>query len=210
MKTDVVPLFSSPLFKTNLELDTTSIKKFIESSEFYILEKSQAGYRSKNNYILDEPEMYALKEKITEYINSCLHEILKVNKKVSFYLTNSWVMKHVTGNFGELHYHNNSLFSGIFYLKVNESSGSIVFSKNYYHYNLFPPCMEILSDSYNIFNSTRWEIKPKTNDLLLFPSQIEHFVNDNESNEDRYVIAFNIFVRGTLGSDETFNCLKLK
>jgi uncharacterized protein (TIGR02466 family) len=37
----------------------------------------------------------------------------------------------------------------------------------------------------------QWEISPKENNIVLFPSWLEHYVSDNESDEDRISISFN-------------------
>ena len=45
---------------------------------------------------------------------------------------------------------------------------------------------------YNGFNSESWRITPAENNLIIFPSWLEHFTNPNESGEDRISISFNI------------------
>ena len=52
----------------------------------------------------------------------------------------------------------------------------------------------------NLINTQRNVVDPAKNDLVLFSSAISHFVEANESNEPRYSIAFNTFIRGKLGS----------
>ena len=43
------------------------------------------------------------------------------------------------------------------------------------------------------------QIKVKEGLLLIFPSQLLHSVAKNLSSEDRFVIAFNCFIKGKLG-----------
>ena len=39
-------------------------------------------------------------------------------------------------------------------------------------------------------------------DVLLFPSTLSHSVDENFSNDTRYSLAFNAFVKGQFGKDE--------
>ena len=80
------------------------------------------------------------------------------------------------------------LLSGVYYVKVPENSGRIRFydprlisslntPDHQYYYN---------SQSYNF-------IVPQEDMILFFPSWLEHDVEENQSNEERISIGFNIF-----------------
>ena len=55
-------------------------------------------------------------------------------------------------------------------------------------------------DSFNLYNCKSWGHRPKTNDICLFPSVVMHSVDPNESDEERWCLSFNVFVRGDIGS----------
>jgi hypothetical protein len=40
--------------------------------------------------------------------------------------------------------------------------------------------------------------------MILFPSWLQHFVPINTSNQDRISIAFNVMLKGTVGSSTDF------
>ena len=42
-------------------------------------------------------------------------------------------------------------------------------------------------------------VTPQRNDLILFSSGLQHFVEPNKTAEPRYSIAFNTFIKGKLG-----------
>ncbi len=68
--------------------------------------------------------------------------------------------------------------------------------------NIFPPVSKIgtrLNDP-NIYNAPLNVITPRKNEVLLFPSGLQHFVEPNRTNLPRHSIAFNTFLRGKLGS----------
>ena len=77
----------------------------------------------------------------------------------------------------------------MYYVKVPENSGRIRFydPRNISMNN--PPDYEYYHDSalYNF-------VQPREDMILFFPSWFEHDVEENQSNEERISIGFNIFV----------------
>ena len=67
------------------------------------------------------------------------------------------------------HVHNNSLLSGVLYLKVTEER-RYRFSSRFHSLVPFPPALDLDMDSFNLYNCKSWAHKPKTNDICLFPS----------------------------------------
>ena len=51
-----------------------------------------------------------------------------------------------------------------------------------------------------MWNADNWTFEVEKGDLLLFPSHLLHRVEDNMSDKDRYMIAFNYFLEGEIGS----------
>ena len=47
----------------------------------------------------------------------------------------------------------------------------------------------------NLLNAQVNSITPKEGALILFPSYVEHSVNENLSNEERIVISFNVTIQ---------------
>ena len=85
------------------------------------------------------------------------------------------------------------------YLKVNETSGDLVFQRDIHSLVPFPPSLDLDMDFFNLYNCKSWAYKPKTNDICLFPSVVMHAADPNESDEERWCLAFNVFVRGNIG-----------
>jgi hypothetical protein len=56
---------------------------------------------------------------------------------------------------------------------------------------------------YNLYNSSSWEITPKKNLMIIFPSYLFHKVNTHISNENRYSLAFNLFPKGNIGKNDS-------
>ena len=51
----------------------------------------------------------------------------------------------------------------------------------------------------NVYNSSQWVLNPKQNDLILFPSELNHQIKKSTIEETRYSIAFNVLPKGLLG-----------
>ena len=97
----------------------------------------------------------------------------------------------MVNNFNYAHTHGGSNISGIYYLSVPGDSGKLLFNnpdKTIQNLTFFDGPFK----SFNEYNSTQFEIIPKENLLVLFPSHIEHYVEPNKSDEPRISIAFNI------------------
>ena len=93
----------------------------------------------------------------------------------------------------------NSIFSGIYYLDVTEHSGDLVIEKGQHSTNCFMTTLTPDVNYFNQYTQQSWRLKPETGMLVVFPSQIIHNVEKNLTQNERYAIAFDVFVRGKFG-----------
>jgi uncharacterized protein (TIGR02466 family) len=201
---EITQLFSVPLYKS--KVDITSSDLYNIQNIKYTRTPSDNGYVSDNFYLLDDAVFINLKTRILQHIaNLC--DILKVQENIQFYITNSWAISHKAGDSAPIHHHNNSLISGVVYVKCDKNSGSIGFKKSDQTVTIFPPAIDVKFKEENLLNANYYEILPTPGDIILFPSFLEHYVSKSFSNEPRYVISFNVFIKGTLGS--SINVLNL-
>lgn len=189
---NIKTFFGVPFYHSNIPLENEIIE-FIKNLEY---EKIKVNYRhtashSKTSYVLNLNELYDLKKHILTHSKYFLHDILKISKNINFNLKNSWVMKHEKGDSGQKHFHNNSMYSGVVYLQVNDNTGYFsIHSKNTH-------CLINLKyDEYNQYNSLIANFLPQNGDIFLFPSDLEHSIQENESDVVRYCVAFNFFPEG--------------
>lgn len=197
MHSEIIPLFSTPLYKSKVIIDT-SILNYIKQLEF--IPCNNSGDSTKDFYILDHPFLSGLKKEIEYKIEDYLRNILQITKDIDFKFLNSWATRHAPGDYAPKHIHTNCLFSGIVYLYVEEKSGDIIFT-NGKRSPLYPEELQLTSYSYNIHNARSWSIRPEIGDILIFPSTLHHEVVVNNSKNDRFVLAFNIFPTGILGKN---------
>jgi uncharacterized protein (TIGR02466 family) len=195
-KPTIYPLFSAPVYVNNVgdfaRPDIRSLEysggsyNFLSSTDKNVLHRSD--FKGIHDIVMKEVDLYA-------------RELLRVNRNVEFYITNSWINIHRRGHSAAPHVHHNSLISGVLYLKVNEASGALVFHRDLLSLVPFPPALDLDLDSFNLYNCKSWGHRPKTNDIVLFPSVVMHSADPNESDEERWSLAFNVFVRGNFGPE---------
>ena len=70
------------------------------------------------------------------------------------------------------------------------------------HVNLFHTSINFEYNKYSYVNDDLQVFKIKNGDILLFPSHVMHKIRKNLSDEPRYSLAFNYFVRGKFGLNE--------
>jgi uncharacterized protein (TIGR02466 family) len=155
---------------------------------------------SVDRYLLDKiPD---LKKQIENHCENFVKKYLNVNENAQFYLQNSWSNIHGPNECSHIHYHGNSLLSGVYYLILPKNSGNIAFHKSGIYTNIFHQSIRFEYDEMNNLNADKYVVDIKEGTILLFPSHLEHSVEKNNSNEKRYSLAFNFYVRGKFGKEE--------
>lgn len=198
-KPTIYPLFSSPVYVSNVgDFARPDIKALEYSSTI----PGGGGYNflsTVDKHVLDRADFAHVRSLIMKEVDTYTRQLLVVSRDIEFYITDSWINIHKRGDYAGAHVHHNSLISGVLYLKVGENTGDLVFHKEALSLIPFPPALDLDVDSYNIYNCKSWGHRPKTNDICLFPSVVMHSVDPNESDEERWCLAFNVFVRGSVG-----------
>lgn len=105
---------------------------------------------------------------------------------------NGWLNVNPPGGYNSPHQHSDAHLSGVYYVDVpksrTEAGGAIEF--------LSPHPVRLLSTLIRspLF-SDRIRVQPSAGDLLIFPSQLTHWVHPNDSGKPRVTIAFNATIR---------------
>ena len=69
--------------------------------------------------------------------------------------------------------------------------------------------IKVPAAEFNPYNSESWWFEVGAGDLILFPSHLTHMVETKVGDETRISIAFNTFLKGYIGSDESLTGLHL-
>ena len=207
MQTPVIqPIFPTAVVVSQLDRDFTDVERKFFASQNSQQAKNVGNRMGKNNYILDVPELADLKTEITQVLKEYRDNIIDpINDDVELYVTQSWLNYTKAGEWHHKHTHSNSLMSGVFYVAAEEELDKIVFIDERYK------TIKIPGKGYNHFNAETWDFTVRTGMLIVFPSHMQHMVEMKMSNHKntRISLAFNTFVRGTLGNTNSLTELKL-
>lgn len=200
---DVKPLFAEPYFVMNIA-DAISDKqvKFIKSIKMI---ENQMNHISEELYLFDRPEMRSISKAVQEALDIYTAEVMGGSHKLK--VTQSWALMNPPGVGMHSHTHSNSIISGsLYYADMPNPPGNMIFDRHNTYRQIE---LDVRSEKQNIYNAQRNAIIPKRGDLVLFSSSIQHYVEPNNSMQNRYSIAFNTFVRGTIGSFRDVSELKV-
>ncbi len=201
---DVKPLFAEPLFRANIASAISDDQvSFIQNLSMV---KNQANLISENLYIFNEPELASIKQAVHEALNIYASDVLGITQEL--YVTQSWslINNPTIGMHG--HSHSNSVVSGsLYYCDMPEPVSGMVFDRHrgYQQLELTPQ-----QDRRNIYNTPLNVVQPERGEIVMFSSGLQHYVETNTSAQPRYSIAFNTFVKGTLGNFRDVSELVLK
>ena len=161
------------------------------------------NFKSESSYILETETLFKFRQFLQEQIEHYAYDHLLVDNNTEFYITQSWVNYNSKGEKHHRHMHPNSIISGVYYVQGNKSP--INFHSN--DKNIFP--LKLNFKEYKIENSTSHWIDMEPHKLFLFPSNLEHSVDTNDSDVTRISISFNTFVKGTFGTELSLDKLEL-
>ena len=199
-------LFPTPVYKNQDYTMSDKEKNLIRHVCGFANINDGANYTSMERYLFDAyDELKNFKDYCQAQLNHYVHEVLKIDKKQQFYITQSWGNLNTPGTNHHPHIHLNSMISAVYF--VTADSSPIVFERNVASY-LFPLC-EFTTTEFNEFNSDSWSIDNTKDTLLLFPSSLRHKVPNNKTDIERVSISFNSFIKGTIGKSERATELKL-
>lgn len=113
-----------------------------------------------------------------------------------------WYNVNRRGNYNHQHYHPQSVLSGVFYLKIPNNSGRIMFLRAASEGDRMDYLTQWQQDngldlSGSVNTNVMYEVVPEENLLLIFPGHLEHYVSQNNSTDKddaRISLSFNYFL----------------
>jgi uncharacterized protein (TIGR02466 family) len=196
IKSTVNGIFPTPVYMSKLDRDLTKKElSFIDKSklDFY---RNEGNITSNDNYILNQKVFSKLKEDLDLRVQDYFKKVLSTTDAVTPYITQSWLNYTETKQYHHKHQHPNSLVSGVFYVNCHEELDKIKFFND--GYKTIKPEIK----DWNLYNSESWWFTVKTGDIILFPSSLTHMVENKEGTNTRISLAFNVFIKGTIGNNK--------
>ena len=130
-------------------------------------------------------DMVKLSQLIERHIGKYINDCQPVGDNFIF-RGDSWVNINNKGDSQEWHTHGTAYISGIYYHKVPVNGGDLLLKHPipYIQQGHFPSSKMVTS---------KMSIKPMSGTIVLFPSWLDHKVENNNSDEERVSFAFNYY-----------------
>ena len=203
LKSTIIPLFSTPVFHI-IDSGFRCSEKELRSVQN--LSYSPSGLDTcllSDNINLFKLNYFSrIKNECEKNLKYYTKEILCI--KQDFYITNSWITKKsLKSGYKEHHKHShpNSIFSGVFYLDVEDGNDQkLYFGGKPGFLNMFN--FDYHYSDYNMINSSKYWLPVNVGTCIIFPSHVNHWVEEIKTEGERIVMGFNCFVKGNFGGRE--------
>lgn len=188
-------IFPTPIYSSILDFDFSSFDislfdmKSSHTTDEYLL-------ISDNEQILNHSSFFPLKNLIDTHMENFYYNFLQYDDNTYPSMSSSWLVQSKPNQQSTRHVHGNSIFSGVFYIRVPQYSGNLIFTLTTNDDRNITSIMEPQIKVENQYNKRVYQLQPENNMLVLFPSNLSHEVEINRSNEDRISLAFNYFLKG--------------
>jgi len=201
IKSEISGIFPTPIYKSKLN-------RHLTDKEFNFFKKIKRAPNKNNltsfdNYVLEKPVLLNLKKEIDLFVKDYFNKIIFPPKSISPYITQSWLNYTEQNQGHHAHNHANSFLSGVFYINADKFTDTISFQNDKYKQ------LKFSSTKYELYNSDNWSFPIESRDIIIFPSEIIHFVEWKKNKGTRISLSFNVFLKGKLGMAEDLNQLYL-
>ena len=203
IESNINGIFPTPIYISKLNRELTPLElKFVDKNK-KDFNKNDGNITSNNNYILNEKPFANIKKELDLRVQDYFDKVISPANNITPYITQSWLNYTEKNQYHHKHQHPNSLVSGVFYINCDDKFDKIKFFKE--DYKTIKPEIK----DWNIWNSESWWFSVKTGDIILFPSSLTHMVENKEGTNTRISLAFNVFIKGTFGSNKNLTELIL-
>ena len=200
---NIVPLFSTPILHIEdcgFRCSETELRSIDNLS--YISSDTGTCLLTKNVNLFKLKYFSRIKKECEKHLKCYIKEVLCI--KQDFYITNSWITKKSLKSGHKKHHrhnHPNSIFSGVFYLDVEDGNDQkLYFGGKPGFLNMFN--FDYHYSDYNMINSSKYWLPVNVGTCIIFPSHITHWVEEIKTEGERIVMGFNCFVKGKMGGRE--------
>lgn len=197
MNYNIISLFPVPVYTTIVSHDYNFLLQEIKKLPFREMPEG-GGEISSSKQVLDIDCFKSLKNDIDKHLKNFTSNCL-ATVDCEFYIKSSWIIKLTKDNFSRGHIHGNSLLSGVIYLQSDSDSSLLNFTKDSKYNNLFSSSITPNYREYNQYNSDIYTGTTEQGRLYIFPSNLMHNVPPHKSNQERYSLSFDCFVKGIFG-----------
>lgn len=156
------------------------------------LTKSNVGGWHSPDTMHERPEFETFRDWLIDHVDKVAQNLC-LNEGSKFILDNMWANINKKGDYNKTHNHPYSSLSGVYYVKTPEPQSKLWFQDPRPGYAMWP-----LTHNEDEVQDKPWlwgqvHYVPREGMLILFPSYLDHWVEQNRSDEDRISISFNFY-----------------
>ena len=146
---------------------------------------NRGGWQSSGFSISDKDDV------LHSFLINCL-SLFPTMKKTVRIKAEAWVNINKPGDYNVKHQHPDCNLSGVLWIKCSENCGNIEFENpsGFQTYREIDSYIDDFKDRNNIYPA--YYFPPTEGRTLVFPSYLQHKVEENQSDEDRISVSFNI------------------
>lgn len=204
MNEKIIGIFPTPVYFSKLHRELTEKELlFIQKNKSNVYSNEGGNTTSNDNYILNNEIFKNLKKDLELKVEDYFDKIISSSNNIQSYITQSWINFTEKNQYHHKHQHSNSLISGVFYISSDKEFDKIKFFNDTYK------LIHLEVKEWNIWNSESIWFPVNAGDIILFPSSLSHMVETKKESNSRISLAFNVFIKGTIGTNKNSNELVL-
>lgn len=190
-KGDIHSLFPTAVMSFPLDEPVTELElKTIQGLDYH----ENVGNRTSNNSrVFDLKALSRLGGMATRCLNQYIEKVYDTSNDVEAYVTQSWTNCTKGSEYHHRHTHANSFLSGVLFVESDKDD------KIQFHTPVGHRGLKLIPKNFNQFNSLTWWLPAEKNSIVIFPSWLAHEVPITNRQTDRISLAFNSFIKGTVG-----------
>ena len=193
---EILKYFPQPIFRYKVENFQKYNKELLDyiyklnhEDKRGVLKSNIGGWHSKPFNLKDKNSIQnKFVMEITKYVFDTIKNYGWKLDPTRTIISEMWAIINKPNDFNVIHTHPNSYLSAAYYVKVPKKSGKFVFENPLDVSRHSHPKEEKKTE----FNLRVAGLEIEEGELLIFPAYLPHKVSENESDEDRVVISFNI------------------
>ena len=183
--------FATPVWSKNADNFTAINKELLDLIPVLVKEnKEGVQYTNSGGWQSDKLDINRtplFKELIAGFTRE-VGVTLNINADTRIILNNCWINVNRKDNYNRAHTHPNSMVSGCYYVQTPADCGDIVFSDP----RVQASCVLLPVTENNKYTVQTARFHPQPGSIVMFPSWLSHYVENNNSEEERISVAFNM------------------
>lgn len=161
--------------------------------EYPMPNKELTNYYTSYNIALDKHLIeYNEMKPFVSFLSDCIKELnsfMGFDGTYNFKIRDMWFAINRQHSYHEIHNHSPAIWSGVYYVQANKDDAPLKF----YNPSTFANSWanNVITE-YTDFNTPQTMFQPSTNTLNIFPGYLLHSVEQQQNNNERIAISFNV------------------